>query len=123
MSLIIGIDPGSRLTGYGIIQKEGQKLIFVDAGTIRTEAADMPERLKRIFAGIDRIVKFHGPTEAAVEQVFMAQNPDSALKLGKHVVLLLLHWSTLTYKLQNTPHVRLNSRWSVMALRTKNKYK
>jgi len=79
MSLIIGIDPGSRLTGYGIIQKEGQKLIFVD----RTEAADMPERLKRIFAGIDRIVKFHGPTEAAVEQVFMAQNPDSALKLGQ----------------------------------------
>ncbi len=62
------------------------------------------------------------PTEAAVEQVFMAQNPDSALKLGKHVVLLLLHWSTLTYKLQNTPHARLNSRWSVMALRTKNKY-
>ena len=83
MSLIIGIDPGSRLTGYGIIQKEGQKLIFVDAGTISTEAADMPERLKRIFAGIDRIVKFHGPTEAAVEQVFMAQNPDSALKLGQ----------------------------------------
>ena len=83
MSLIIGIDPGSRLTGYGIIQKEGQKLIFVDAGTIRTEAADMPERLKRIFAGIDRIVKFHGPTEAAVEQVCMAQNPDSALKLGQ----------------------------------------
>jgi len=57
MSLIIGIDPGSRLTGYGIIQKEGQKLIFVDAGTIRTEAADMPERLKRIFAGIDRVAK------------------------------------------------------------------
>lgn len=83
MSLIIGIDPGSRLTGYGIIQKEGQKLIFVDAGTIRTETPDMPERLKRIFAGIDRIVKFHGPTEAAVEQVFMAVNPDSALKLGQ----------------------------------------
>lgn len=83
MSLIIGIDPGSRLTGYGIIQKEGQKLIFVDAGTIRTETPDMPERLKRIFAGIDRIVKFHGPTEASVEQVFMAVNPDSALKLGQ----------------------------------------
>lgn len=83
MSLIIGIDPGSRLTGYGIIQKDGQKLIFVDAGTIRTETPDMPERLKRIFSGIDRIVKFHGPTEAAVEQVFMAVNPDSALKLGQ----------------------------------------
>ena len=83
MSLIIGIDPGSRLTGYGIIRKEGQKLSFVDAGTIRTETTEMPERLKRIFAGIDRIVKFHGPTEAAVEQVFMANNPDSALKLGQ----------------------------------------
>jgi len=83
MTLIIGIDPGSRLTGYGIIQKEGQKLTFIDAGTIRTETTEMPERLKRIFAGIDRIVKFHGPTEAAVEQVFMAQNPDSALKLGQ----------------------------------------
>ena len=83
MSLIIGIDPGSRLTGYGIIQKEGQKLIFVDAGTIRTETPEMPERLKRIFAGIERIVKFHGPTEAAVEQVFMSVNPDSALKLGQ----------------------------------------
>ena len=83
MSLIIGIDPGSRLTGYGIIEKDGQKLTFVDAGTIRTETTEMPERLKRIFAGVERIVKFHGPTEAVVEQVFMAQNPDSALKLGQ----------------------------------------
>ena len=83
MSLIIGIDPGSRLTGYGIIEKDGQKLKFIDAGTIRTETTEMPERLKRIFAGVERIVKFHGPTEAAVEQIFMAKNPDSALKLGQ----------------------------------------
>lgn len=83
MSLIIGIDPGSRMTGYGIIEKDGQNLRFVDAGTIKTETTAMPERLKRIFAGIDRIVRFHGPVEAAVEQVFMAQNPDSALKLGQ----------------------------------------
>ncbi len=83
MSLIIGIDPGSRLTGYGIIEKDGSKLTFVDAGTIRTETTEMPERLIRIFAGVERIVKFYGPTEAAVEQVFMAQNPDSALKLGQ----------------------------------------
>ncbi len=83
MPMIIGIDPGSRMTGYGIILQEGSKLSFVDAGTIRTETAEMPERLKRIFEGICRIVKFHGPTEAAVEQVFMASNPDSALKLGQ----------------------------------------
>ncbi|WP_171257154.1 crossover junction endodeoxyribonuclease RuvC, partial [Acinetobacter baumannii] len=79
MPLIIGIDPGSRLTGYGSIEKDGSKLRFVDAGTIRTETQEMPERLKRIFAGFERIVKFHGPTEAAVEQVLMAQKPDSAL--------------------------------------------
>ena len=83
MPLIIGIDPGSRLTGYGIIEKEGQQLRFAGAGTIRTETMDMPERLKRIFDGLSRIIDFHQPTEAAVEQVFMAQNPDSALKLGQ----------------------------------------
>lgn len=83
MPLIIGIDPGSRLTGYGIIEKEGQQLHFVDAGTIRTETMDMPERLKRIFDGLSRIIDFHQPTESAIEQVFMAQNPDSALKLGQ----------------------------------------
>ena len=83
MTIIIGIDPGSRLTGYGIIEKDGAKLRFIDAGTIRTESQEIPERLKRIFAGVDRIVRFHQPTEAAVEQVFMAQNPDSALKLGQ----------------------------------------
>lgn len=83
MTMIIGIDPGSRMTGYGIIRREGNLLHFVDAGTIRTETAEMPERLKRIFEGITRIVTFHGPTQAAVEQVFMASNPDSALKLGQ----------------------------------------
>jgi crossover junction endodeoxyribonuclease RuvC len=53
MSLIIGIDPGSRLTGYGIIEHQGSQLKFVDAGTIRTETQEMPERLKRIFAGLN----------------------------------------------------------------------
>ncbi len=83
MSLIIGIDPGSRLTGYGIINKEGSKLTFVDAGTIRTETPGMPERLKRIFEGLTSIIEYYQPTEAAIEQVFMASNPDSALKLGQ----------------------------------------
>ncbi|MFA9202825.1 MAG: crossover junction endodeoxyribonuclease RuvC [Flavobacteriales bacterium] len=83
MSMIIGIDPGSRMTGYGIIVCEGNKLSFVDAGTIRTETPEIPERLKRIFDGLTRIIEFHQPTEAAVEQVFMSVNPDSALKLGQ----------------------------------------
>lgn len=88
MTILIGIDPGSRLTGYGIIQQTGDKLIFLDAGTIRTEVSEMPERLKRIFAGVTRIVGYYQkykdePIMAAIEQVFMASNPDSALKLGQ----------------------------------------
>lgn len=83
MSMIIGIDPGSRMTGYGIIVCEGNKLSFVDAGTIRTETPEIPERMKRIFDGLTRIIQFHRPNEGAVEQVFMAVNPDSALKLGQ----------------------------------------
>lgn len=88
MTLIIGIDPGSRQTGYGIIQAKGDTLTFVDAGTIHTGAGEMPERIGNIFAGIVRIVAHHQqyhdePMSAAIEQVFMATNPDSALKLGQ----------------------------------------
>ncbi|WP_227431132.1 crossover junction endodeoxyribonuclease RuvC [Psychrobacter sp. I-STPA6b] len=88
MAIIIGIDPGSRMTGYGIIHQAGDKLRYLDAGTIRTETKEMPERLKRIFKGITRITQHHlkyanEPIHAAVEQVFMAENPDSALKLGQ----------------------------------------
>lgn len=88
MTIFIGIDPGSRMTGYGIVQQTGGNLTFLDAGTIYTESPDMPERLKRIFFGISRIVEYYQkytdePMLAAIEQVFMAENPDSALKLGQ----------------------------------------
>lgn len=88
MAIIIGIDPGSRMTGYGIIQQTGDKLTFLDAGTIRTDTKEMPERLKRIFNGLTRITTHHlkyanEPIHTAIEQVFMAENPDSALKLGQ----------------------------------------
>ncbi len=88
MAIIIGIDPGSRMTGYGVIQQSGDKLTFIDAGTIRTDTKEMPERLKRIFQGLTRTIQYHQkyanePIFAAIEQVFMAENPDSALKLGQ----------------------------------------
>ena len=88
MAIIIGIDPGSRMTGYGILQQKGDKLTYIDAGTIRTDTKEMPERLKRIFKGIKRITQHNlkyadEPIYTAIEQVFMAENPDSALKLGQ----------------------------------------
>ena len=95
MTVIIGIDPGSRLTGYGIIRKTGSKCEFIDAGTIRTETEEMPLRLKRIYEGLKRVIDFYQPTEASVEQVFLARNPDSALKLGQArgaaVTVLMMH--------------------------------
>ena len=88
MTLIIGIDPGSRMTGYGIISTDNDKLSFLDAGTIRTNSTDITERIAQIFAGVSRIVTHYQkysdkPMQAAIEQVFMASNPDSALKLGQ----------------------------------------
>ena len=83
MSIILGIDPGSRTTGYGLVASEGRRLVYVDSGCIRTEGAAMPQRLGIIFAAVESIIAQHGPRWAAVEQVFMARNPDSALKLGQ----------------------------------------
>ena len=84
MAVVLGIDPGSRITGYGIISAEGSKLIYIDSGCIRTEAArDLSEKLDMICRGIDQIIRLHHPTEVGIEQVFMARNADSALKLGQ----------------------------------------
>jgi len=83
MTIILGIDPGSRITGYGIISVVGQKSEYIDSGCIRISPTSLPERLKQIYSGIDEIIRTHNPDEVAIEQVFMARNPASALKLGQ----------------------------------------
>jgi crossover junction endodeoxyribonuclease RuvC len=81
---ILGIDPGSRITGYGLIEKVGNRLIHLDNGAIHTDrAGDFPQRLQRIFAGLTDIITEFAPTAVAVEQVFLANNAQSALKLGQ----------------------------------------
>ncbi len=83
MALILGIDPGSRRTGYGLINAVGSKLEYVDHGCIQLPIEALPDRLKLIFDGISWIIERHCPQMVAVEQVFMAKNPGSALKLGQ----------------------------------------
>jgi crossover junction endodeoxyribonuclease RuvC len=83
MAIILGIDPGSRITGYGVINSTGSKLIYIDCGCIRTEADALPERLHQIFSGLCEVIVRHCPQEAAVEEVFMGKNAGSALKLGQ----------------------------------------
>lgn len=80
---ILGLDPGSRVTGYGIIEQCGGHLCYIDCGTVRACTASFPERLREIFEGVRAVVGRHGPTEVAVEAVFMHRNADSALKLGQ----------------------------------------
>jgi len=83
MTLILGIDPGSRVAGYGLIKKQGNKLTYVASGCIRVKEKELPQRLKQIFDGVTQIIEQFGPDEFAIEQVFMARNADSALKLGQ----------------------------------------
>ncbi|WP_076413786.1 crossover junction endodeoxyribonuclease RuvC [Shewanella sp. UCD-KL12] len=83
MSIILGVDPGSRITGYGVIRRNGRHPIYVGSGCIRTASDDFPYRLKQIFDGVSEIIRQYQPTEFAIERVFMAKNADSALKLGQ----------------------------------------
>lgn len=81
---ILGIDPGSRITGYGVVSKEGNRLIHIDNGAIFTDAAaDFPGRLKRIFDGVRAVIEQYQPDAVAVEDIFFATNVQSALKLGQ----------------------------------------
>lgn len=78
MSIILGIDPGSRITGYGVIRQVGRQLTYLGSGCIRTKVDDLPSRLKLIYAGVTEIITQFQPDYFAIEQVFMAKNADSA---------------------------------------------
>lgn len=83
---VIGIDPGSQRTGWGVIREASGVLTLVDCGIIRTVSGGdtaFSVRLARIFAELAAVVRRHSPTEAAIEQVFTAKNAASALKLGQ----------------------------------------
>ncbi len=84
MTLILGIDPGSRKTGYGIISHVSGKSQYVTSGVIRIAAElSLPERLGVIYDNVSEIIEAFSPNEMAVEEVFMAKNASSALKLGQ----------------------------------------
>jgi crossover junction endodeoxyribonuclease RuvC len=82
MTIILGIDPGSRITGYGIIEASENALRYIDSGCIRTSGEALSERLLQIFNGLCDLLDQYQPNEVAIEQVFMHENPNSALKLG-----------------------------------------
>lgn len=95
---VLGIDPGSRRTGWGVVQLEGTKLRKIDAGTIAlAEKLTLPERLRSIHEELGRIVQTHEPDAVAVEEIFFAKYANAALKLGhaRGVALLVAAQSGL----------------------------
>jgi crossover junction endodeoxyribonuclease RuvC len=80
---ILGIDPGSRFTGFGIIEVNGDRVTALHHGVIRTGGGDFPQRLGIIFQGILDLIAEYAPDQVAVENVFVSKNAGSALKLGQ----------------------------------------
>ena len=83
MRRVLGIDPGSRITGYGVIETDGRRSRHLASGCIQTLETEFTARLGEIFRALADIVADQAPDEVAVEQVFMAKNAVSALKLGQ----------------------------------------
>jgi crossover junction endodeoxyribonuclease RuvC len=80
---VLGIDPGSQRTGFGVLDATGSRLTYVASGVIRTSHAEFAARLCEIFRCVQTIVAQYRPQEIAIERVFVNRNPDSALKLGQ----------------------------------------
>jgi crossover junction endodeoxyribonuclease RuvC len=80
---ILGIDPGLRVTGFGVIETLGRRLGYVTSGCVRVPGDELPQRLKVILDSMDEVIALHRPAEVAVEKVFVNLNPYSTLLLGQ----------------------------------------
>jgi crossover junction endodeoxyribonuclease RuvC len=80
---ILGIDPGLRVTGFGVIVVQSGRLAYVASGCIRNTDGELPDRLRTILHDLARVIAAHQPTEVAVEKVFVNVNPNSTLLLGQ----------------------------------------
>jgi crossover junction endodeoxyribonuclease RuvC len=80
---ILGIDPGLRVTGFGLIEKSGQRLLYLTSGCIRTPNAELTERIKTILEGLNQVIADGQPQQVALEKVFVNVNPASTLLLGQ----------------------------------------
>jgi len=80
---ILGVDPGLQVTGFGVIDKEGNRLAYVASGCVRSGAGTLAERLKVLLDGLAEVIAAHRPAQVAIEQVFVNVNPRSTLLLGQ----------------------------------------
>ena len=88
---IIGIDPGLRRTGWGIIESDGVRLVYVASGLVTSDAEDdLAYRLRELYEGVSGVIRTHKPAEAAVEETFVNENAKATLKLGQARGMALL---------------------------------
>ena len=88
---ILGVDPGLRNMGWGIVDASGSRLSFVACGSLRSRSSDsLAERLRALHEGLSAVIAGHAPSEAAVEETFVNADPQSALKLGQARGIALL---------------------------------
>jgi crossover junction endodeoxyribonuclease RuvC len=80
---ILGIDPGLQVTGFGIIETENSRLLYIASGCVKSGSGDLAARLKTILEGLKEVIAAHAPGEVAVEKVFVNANPQSTLALGQ----------------------------------------
>ncbi len=80
---ILGIDPGLQVTGFGVIDKNGQRLAYVASGCVRSGRGELAGRLKTLLEGLAEVIAAHRPQQVVVEQVFVNVNPRSTLALGQ----------------------------------------
>lgn len=91
MAFVVGIDPGSRITGYGVVERRGRNIVYIGSGIIRAGGSKpRHERLLRIKEKLDEVLKSFNPVSMAVEKIFMAKNPKSTLVLGEVRGVILL---------------------------------
>ena len=92
MPRILGLDPGLGTTGWGLIQADGNRLVHLANGQLKTDASEsLPKRLSHLASQLEAVIADHAPDAAAVEEVFVNKNPQSTLKLGqaRGVVLMV----------------------------------
>lgn len=83
MAVILGIDPGSRITGYGVIRHQGSKFVYLGSGCIRAGEGAMADRLRIIHDGVKELILQFQPEVFAIESIFFARSADASIKLGQ----------------------------------------
>ena len=81
--IILGIDPGLRITGFGVIEQAGNKLRYVTSGCVKSGPGELAARLKTLLDGLSEVISAHRPEQVVVEKVFVNVNPQATLKLGQ----------------------------------------